>query len=254
MPESSSIVKEAWSLDELWNSVRPGSCAFDPDRLSGLPEEARSYLGHAIDAGTPLASAVRLSMHGEIRLKRWYPFTAEQVISWNQGMIWQAAVKLFGMPILGSDVFLHGQGRMCWKLFGLLPVADESGPVVTRSMAGRMNLESIWLPSVLCGEGVTWSADGERLHAGFTAHGERAEIDCMVDADGRLESVCMPRWGNPGGGAFHEAPCGALVEEEGEFAGYTIPTRLRVGWHFGRDRFERDGEFIRINIDDALFR
>jgi hypothetical protein len=32
------------------------------------------YLAHAVSTSAPLASAVRLKMHGEIRLKRWYPY------------------------------------------------------------------------------------------------------------------------------------------------------------------------------------
>jgi len=40
----------------------------------------------------------------------------------------------------------------------------------------------------------------------------------------------------------------------GSFGGYTIPTRVRVGWHFGGARFEREGEFFRCRIDEARYR
>ena len=43
----------------------------------------------------------------------------------------------------------------------------------------------------------------------------------------------MPRWGNPGGLKFDYYNCGGTVEEEATFGGYTIPVRMRVGWHFG---------------------
>jgi hypothetical protein len=36
-----------------------------------------------------------------------------------------------------------------------------------------------------------------------------------------------------------------VVEQEGSFGGYTIPTCMRVGWHFGTERFEREEEFFR---------
>ena len=64
----------------------------------------------------------------------------------------------------------------------------------------------------------------------------------------------MLRWGNPDGGEFHYSPFGGFVGEEGTFAGYTIPTRMRVGWHFGTDGFEQEGEFFRVTIDDAKYR
>jgi hypothetical protein len=71
--------------------------------LTRLPQGAECYLKHAIAVGTPLASAVRLRMHGQIKLKRWYPFFAEQVICWNRGFIWAAVVRMRGMQIRGSD-------------------------------------------------------------------------------------------------------------------------------------------------------
>jgi hypothetical protein len=40
----------------------------------------------------------------------------------------------------------------------------------------------------------------------------------------------------------------------GTFARYTIPIRMRVGWYFGTDRFESEGEFFRVTIDDGVYR
>ncbi len=242
------------SLDDLRNSAQPGRRTFDPAQVSELPERVRLYLEHAIAAGTPLASAVRLRMHGEIKLKRWHRFTAEEVIRWNRGMIWRATVRMFGIPIRGGDLFVDGRGAMRWRLAGILPLVDAGGPDVSRSAAGRVNIESIWLPSVLCGEGVSWTVSDKGIHASFSAHGERAGIDYTVKPDGGLATVCMQRWGNPDGGDFRYVPCGGLVEEEGTFAGYTIPTRMRVGWHFGTEAFEQEGEFFRVTIDDAAYR
>ncbi|MFC2165425.1 DUF6920 family protein [Acidobacteriota bacterium] len=59
------------SLDELWKSTPPAKQSLEPGHLADLPDAARRYLEHAIAPGTPLASAVRLQMHGEIKLKRW---------------------------------------------------------------------------------------------------------------------------------------------------------------------------------------
>ena len=76
--------------------------------MSAFPEGVRLYLEHAIAAGTPLASAVRLRMHGQIKLKSWCPFSAEQVIRWERGTIWRAVVWKSGLPIRGGDVFVDG--------------------------------------------------------------------------------------------------------------------------------------------------
>jgi len=98
--------------------------------------------------------------------------------------------------------------------------------------------DSIGTPSALCGNGVSWAAGDQRLHARFLAHSERARVDYAVRSNGGLETVCMLRWGNPNGGEFHYSPFGGSMWEESTYAGYTIPTRMRVGWRFGADDFE----------------
>src|SRR5262245_14793744 len=115
------------SLDALWESALSGERLFRPEEFADLPEAARRYLEHAISPGTLLASAVRLRMRGEIKLKCWFPFRAEQVISWKRGMIWQATVRMYGLPIRGSDRLLDGAGAMQWKLLGLFPILAASG-------------------------------------------------------------------------------------------------------------------------------
>jgi hypothetical protein len=44
-------------------------------------------------------AAVRLRMRGEIKLPRWLPLSAEQVVLWDLGMIRIATVWMPGMPI-----------------------------------------------------------------------------------------------------------------------------------------------------------
>src|SRR4051794_32674748 len=136
-------MNEELSLEDLWNSAPVGDRVFDPARLGRIPNQALRYLQHAIAPGTVLSNAVRLKMHGEIRLKGWLPFHAEQVIRWDRGMIWQAAVQMHGLSIRGGDSYLDGHGAMRWRLFGIVPVVNASGPDITRSAAGRVNIESI---------------------------------------------------------------------------------------------------------------
>lgn len=201
------------------------------------------------------AFSVRLKMHGEIRLRGWYPFTAEQAICWDRGMVWQASIRVHGIPIRGSDSLLHDAGASRWKVFGIFPLSQAEGPDVTRSAAGRVNLEAIWLPAALASGKVLWtSSDATHAHAGFYAHGQAAEIDYTFDSAGAMTSVNMPRWGKPGSGGFRYVNCGGFTDEERTFQGYTIPTRIRVGWYFGTPRFEEDGEFFRAFIDDVVFK
>jgi len=169
-------------LDDLWNSAPASTHVFHYAQVPNLPEGAQRHLTHAIAVGMPLASAVRLRMHGEIKLKGWYSFSAEEVLCWGRGMIWRAAVRMHGLPIRGSDSLVYPHGAMRWKLFGIVPIVHASGPDIIRSAAGRVNIESIWLPSVLCSDAVSWTApETSHAHAQFTAHNETAGIDYAID-------------------------------------------------------------------------
>jgi len=130
-----------------------------------------------------------------------------------------------------------------------------SGPDITGSAAGRVIAESAWLPSALCGDDVSWTAvDSLHPHARLTVLGETGELALTIDGGGRVKTFSLQRWGNPGGKEFRYVDFGGVVEEEGTLHGYTIPTQLRVGWYFGTDRFEREGEFFRATVDDAAYR
>ncbi|MEL6492276.1 MAG: DUF6544 family protein [Cyanobacteria bacterium J06621_3] len=91
------------SIDTLWNSVSGHLPTFRFKQMTDLPDSAQRYLKHAIAApllqnSDPLATAVRLKMHGEIKLKGWQSFQAEQVICYQRGMLWQATVWMNGLP------------------------------------------------------------------------------------------------------------------------------------------------------------
>jgi hypothetical protein len=117
---------------------------------------------------------------------------------------------------------------MRWKLFGIIPLVNAPGPDITRSAAGRIKIESIWLPPVLARDGVLWTkSDTGQPHARLSAHGEPAELDLTVDESGWLKSVNMPRWGNPHRRELQYVKSGGFADRERNFSGYTVPTRMR---------------------------
>lgn len=107
---------------------------------------AQRMLGAAIEPGTPLARAARLRMRGSIRLNRWLPFHANQIIAPGLGFVWKASVAGLNR---GYDRYTDNVGEMQWKLIGLVPVSSASGPDASRSAAGREAGERFWLPMSL---------------------------------------------------------------------------------------------------------
>lgn len=132
---------------------------------------------------------------------------------------------------------------------------ENRGHEAVDSAAGRVNIESVWLRSMLFGDGVSWTTqDASHLHVSFTAYNEAAEIHYDIDEKSQLKTVSMPRWGNPDNTKCRYENFGCIAEAEGRFGGYTIPSCMRVGWSFATDRFESNGEFFRVTIDDATYR
>ena len=221
--------------------------AFTDAELDGLPDPVGRYLRAAIAPGTPLATAARFRMRGQIKLGRWIPFRAEELLAPHQGFHW--AARAAGV-ISGFDRHVGGQGRMRWRLLGLVPVMWADGPDLSRSAAGRVVGEATWVPTALLPRfGVDWSAaDDHHLTARWRIDRHEAALELVVDDLGRLREAVFQRWGDPDQtGTFGLHPCGAEVSAYATFGGVSVPAAGRAGWFYGTDRWP-EGEFFRYRL------
>jgi hypothetical protein len=225
----------------------PAPLTFGAGELEGLPEPVRRYFEAAIAPGTPVARSASVRMRGHIKIGRWLPFRARQILSPHRGFVW--AARAAGV-ITGSDRFIDGVGGMDWKLLGLVTVMHAEGQHVSRSAAGRAAGEMIWLPTAgLPRFGVRWSAGGNNT---VTLHHDLGDdelaVECRLDADSHVATTVFDRWGDPdGSGQWALYPFGGEVTGYATFDGLTIPSAGRFGWHFGTERWP-EGEFFRYQI------
>ena len=256
VPLRGGVMHHDSTLEELWQTAPPARTTFDPDSIARFSPAVQRYLRHALAPGSRLATCARLTMTGTIRLEvDWCPFEAEQVLRWDRGFVWAARARVRGLPVRGFDRLVDGEGAMRWRLLGLLPVMTAQGADVSRSAAGRLHAEAIWIPAVFLGPGVSWSAPNAcRAVAAIDAHGERSVLHLDMDEQGAVRACSLSRWGNLGNGAFEYHPFGAVVEAERTFDGITVPVRLRAGWRYGTPRFRNDGEFFRCTVETVTFR
>lgn len=256
MTAAAPVPREAGPVREEWLRLATtvaGPPGFDPAMIAALPATARRWLTHAIVPGTPLWQTVRLSMHGQIRLGRWRPFTATQVLAPPSGYIWAATVRLAGLPVTGYDRLSAGTGEMRWRLLRSVPVMTAAGPDITRSAAGRLAGEIALIPTAFRQAAWTQGEDAYTATATWRFGDDTETAELRVGGDGQLLDVLVNRWGNPGGEPFGRCPFGVSVQAEADFSGITIPSQFTAAWWYGTDR-QAEGEFFRARITSAQFR
>ena len=211
---------------------------FHPSMTDGLPAPARRYLRRTFARGAPLHRSVRLSMQGSIRLRpdgAALPMEAEQVVAPPHGFVWKAVAGTWRMWFRGFDRYGQGEGAMRWWLYGVLPVVSASGPDITRSAAGRLGGEAVFVPALLLPtNGASWEAvDEETARVTLPVGGEPVSSTLTVAGDGRLRSVTLRRWRSDDDEAGYDRFVVDRFGDERTIDGVTLPTRFRAGWRLG---------------------
>jgi hypothetical protein len=170
-----------------------------------------------------------------------------ELLAPHQGFHW--AARAAGV-VSGFDRYAGGEGQMRWRLPGLLPVMRADGPDLSRSAAGRVVGEAMWVPTALLPRfGVVWSAaDDRHLTARWRLDTHEVALDLVTDDQGRLREGVFQRWGDPDRtGSFGLHPCGGEVTAQARFGGVSVPGAGRAGWFYGTDRWA-EGEFFRYQL------
>lgn len=233
-------------------SSTPGPRPLAP--LTALPPAARRWLARAIAPGSEPIRLAELSMHGSIRIGRWRPFRARQVIDPAHGYVWTATAGRPPMVVRGFDRYADGDGEMRWRLFGLIPIMSATGPDVSRSAAGRFAGEIVLCPTAALAPNVEWRPGADDDHAVADVRlGDRIHtLTIEVGGEGSLRRVELPRWGSPDGGPCRLNTFGVTFAGEIASGGYAIPATMRAGWRLGEGGPEF-GESFRATIDAVAF-
>ena len=223
---------------------------FEPQTIVDLPEPARRFIEHSVRSGTELNPVVTIDMVGEIKLKRWMPFRARQVLRVGEGFVWEAKTGRPPIVFSGGDTLWRGSGSLDFRLWGVIPVARAAGSDIDRSAAGRLAAETVaWAPQGLTPQmGATWiGIDSNHATVSLPIGDRTVDVTIAVDEVGCLTEITMERWGNPGSTEFAMHPFGASVDACTNIGGITIAAAGTVGWGWGTEG-QSDGEFFRYTI------
>jgi len=221
-----------------------------------LPRPVSRYLRHAIRDGAPLAKTVDLHLVGEICVRPgadWFKFEAMERICPERGFIWQSRIEGLGHIFAEGAEYLAG-GHAASEFFfaGIFPLVNVRDGEFARSAAGRLLIESIWLPACLTPErGAVWqSGDEHRATVRLPGQAEISSLNMTIAESGALIDVSMMRHQGGESRNFGLMPFGVRVEKEGRFGDYTVPSTVSALWGYGTDDAE---EFMRIRVEDARF-
>ncbi len=249
---------EIWAQIEAMADHNP--LGFDPESVSDLPEIAQRYFNHAIAPGTPLAKTVDLDMSGIFHLgdaaaHKTFTMEARQILAPPWACVWAPTFKSGLMTITGADKYVDGQGSTRFWMQGLIPLVQvANNQDVNHSAAMRPMIETAWSPASLLPEnGAVWAQTGpDTAEIRFVDDPYNMAVTISLSANGAVRSMVGMRWSdaNPEK-TYRLQPFGGRVLAEKTFGGYTIPSQLEVGNHFGTDDFFA---FFMATINNAEFR
>jgi hypothetical protein len=158
------------------------------------------------------------------------------------------------MIVSGIDGLQDSHGRTRFWMFQAIPlVQTASTKGLDRSAATRPALEAIWLPaSLLPSNGAAWEQLGpDKARVTFGNQKYPIEMTLTIATDGRVADIVATRWSdaNPER-VFRLQPYGGTTEQEATFGGFTIPSVVHVGNHYGSDSYSA---FFDARITEATF-
>ncbi|MCF6305411.1 MAG: hypothetical protein L3J33_08570 [Rhodobacteraceae bacterium] len=260
---NNKFTKRMAQAETVWANIaataKPAALTYSPELVADLPEIAQRYFNHSIAVGTPLSTTVELQMYGEFRLgekdnyKR-FDMQARQILSPPNEFVWIADMKSGPVRVNGSDSFSQGQGWVRFWMFRAIPLVQATGnPDLDRAGAARPLVEAVWVPaSLLPQNGAQWEQlDMTRAKVSFGSENAQQEMILTINQQGRPVSVTTQRWSdvNPEK-TYQYTSFGGTMQEETQFGGFTIPSLVHVGYHFGSDNYF---PFFIGNISDAKF-
>ncbi len=203
-------------LNEIWHSLESISSSeqFSEAMVKNLPEPASRYLLHSIRPGTSLFSSVKLQMSGRMRLKpdgKWMSMSANQILAPPRGFVWKARISQGPIRISGADYYSNGDDQLRFWLWSIVPIGNASGPDIVQSAAGRVAIESIWIPTVLLpNQSAEWEAlDKKNVKVTISIGDFRETVTLGIGDRGELQRIEMLRWGDKtDDGTFARIPFG----------------------------------------------
>ena len=221
--------------------------------LNALPDVVQRYLREMGVVGHPLTETLQLRATGRFRLGTGRRAMPCEILQYDTAhpltRLFHMRLDLFGVvPMVGTDRYVLGRGRMNGRLLGLVTVADGSGPEFDLGeLTTFLDDAVLFAPSMLLGLDTTWSEVSDRRFAvTLTDSGHTVRAEVTVDEAGRpIELSSTDRWADLGRRivrARWSTPVWGWVRRTD---GRLVPTRGSAVWHLP----EGDHTYAELRFD-----
>ena len=178
------------------------------------------------------------------------PFTAEEYYTTDPpGFVWTASIDFTGgIPVSGQDRYIEGAAALEMRLFGVIPVASDSGPEMDEGDLLRYLNETMWFPAGVLSPYITWeSVDDTSARATMDYEGSRGSGTFYFDEEGRITNMIADRFDREYGAIV---PWSTPLQELRRVRRHPCPDRGRSSLHAGHWRLcvhplARDGDRLR---------
>lgn len=225
--------------------------------LAPLPAPVQRYLRVSGVVGHPHVTSFRVRMHGRIRSgpeATWMPIVAEQVNTLDPpARLFYLDATMMGLPVTGYHRYVDGAASMLVKLAGLVPVARDAGPAMTRAeTVTLLNDLCLLAPATLVAPALTWTAvDDREARVRFTAGATSVEATVLFGSDGRVTDF----WSDDRGRVQADGTSSAgqrwstPVAEYRRFGAFTLIGHGDARWHLPGGAYP----YIELDIDDVAY-
>ncbi len=212
------------------------------EMINDLPAPVQRWLNYSGIVGKEQIHTVYLKQKGLMKLRpeqtKWMESEAEQYFNLDRpSFTWQVKTAMFGLPVVGRDLFQNGQGEMLIKLGGLIPVVNIADNLkLSESTMQRYLGEIVWFPSEAVSPYIKWEPiDGYSARATMSFEGTEGTAVFHFDDQGKPVKFVASRYRD----INDENPTEWVVtiKEIQNVNGIRIPTRLETTWMLDEDEF-----------------
>jgi hypothetical protein len=202
-----------------------------------IPPQVRRYLDRVLPPSASIPTRVRLTQAGELRLKpngRWLPFTATQESSVQEiAFSWRARVRM--LPLVSLQVvdrYSAEEGTGEVRLFGLVPIARDTGRHVSEGSVLRYLAELPWNPrAMLANRHLRWrELDAQTVEVAAVVSSAQVALKLHLDTRGNIVKVWTDARPHKEGDSIVPRPWGGLYSDYEAIGGVGLPTGAEVSW------------------------